>query len=228
MKISKLAVGALASLFMLASVSTKAAEISLFDWAFNVDGVTYEDSFGDVMPTTGSLDNSGLGTLNIEITSAGSYNIVAFFDFEIDEASNTFFNEYGDTFGMPAVGQSWEIDEPGYLFGDIYDNVLDATLDNFNNVDSFFPDDVSFAIGWDFTLAADQTGSIDFILQNTAPTTGFYLAQTDPDSDATIYFSSILDITSPDFNVQPVPEPMSIALFMLGLLGLNGAARRRV
>ena len=37
--------------------------------------------------------------------------------------------------------------EPGFLFGDIYTNVINGTLDNTNGVPSALPDDVSFALG---------------------------------------------------------------------------------
>src|SRR5690606_5502539 len=64
-----------------------------------------------------SDDGSDL-LLRYELTNTGSESItgltfVSFLDVEIDEAINTFFNEYGEVEGVPAPGQGFEIDEPG-------------------------------------------------------------------------------------------------------------------
>ena len=107
------------------------------------------------------------------------------------------------------------------LFGDIFDNFLVSNLDNTNNVPQGLEDDVSMALGWDFALNAGETATIQFNIQNTAAPTGFFLSQTDPDSNETIWFSSTLDISS-------VPEPSTIALLGLGLVGVGLSRRRKV
>ena len=48
----------------------------------------------------------------------GDHYFVAFFDHDIDFLDNGDINETGAVVGMPATGQSWEIDEPGYVNGD--------------------------------------------------------------------------------------------------------------
>jgi hypothetical protein len=206
----------------LAITSASAGVINLYDWAYYADGTTYENFLGDSMPTTGSLDSDGLGTLSWTTSTPGNHTFIAFFDHEIDEATNTFFNEYGAATGSPANGQSWEIDEPGYLFGDIYDNVLAGSLDNSNGVPITAPDDVSMALGWDFSLNPGFVATIQLLLSDKAPNSGFYLSQTDPDSSVTIYYSSSL-------NVAPVPIPGAVLLLGSGLLGLSavGWGRRK-
>ena len=225
MKINGWITNTLTLMCLLASSSSVAANISLADWAFNVDGTIYENFSGDAMPTSGSLDASGLGTLTLEITGTGSHSVVAFFDFDIDNATNSYFNEYASTTNLSllATGQSWEVDEPGYVFGDIYDNMLAGVLDNANSVELANPDDVSFALGWDFTLNVDEVASISFSLQGSMPTTGFYLTQTDPDSNngvgESLYFSSVLEVKS--VAAKPIPAPSTLLLFGLGLFAFN-------
>ncbi|MDJ0848956.1 MAG: hypothetical protein QNK04_11300 [Myxococcota bacterium] len=57
---------------------------------------------------------------------------LSFVDAEIDVARNAFFNELASTSGVLASGQGFEADEPGFLFGDIFDNLLLGDLDDTN------------------------------------------------------------------------------------------------
>lgn len=217
--------------------SASHAALLLEDWAFNIDGTLSEDYRGDDFPLDGTLDD-GLGTLSLEITGEGGHRVLGFFDFEIAEDTNTFFNEFGLATGNVGIGQSWEIDEPGFKFGDIYDHVviIDAVLDNTTGVTQGNEEDVAFAMGWDFSLLSDDVATIEYVITDVLPTSDFFLTQTDPDLNESIYFYSSLSIATtgtpsgPDVPPTEVPEPYTLPLVLLGLLGLwlRAGTRARV
>lgn len=200
------------------------ADIGLFEYGFNLDGTVSNITLGDPLPA-GVNDSAfnaatGLGSISYSVNTPGSHYFGLFVDHEIDELINTFFNEYGVVTGAatsagPFATLTWEIDEPGYVFGDIYSNFTSGNLDNSNGVPDTAPDDVSMALAWGFTLGPMESASIVMHVSPTAPAGGFYLAQRDPDSDASIYFSSSLTVRGD----ASVPDGGSTAGLLFGVLG---------
>jgi hypothetical protein len=203
-------------LFACAVPIASAVEISLFEGYVKVDGLT-TDLVNDLSFNIGTI------TVSFPLGSAGSHFVGVYVDYEIDELINTFYNEYGAvTVASPPDGLSWEIDEPGFVYGDIDDNFMAAppTLDNMNGVPMDAPDDVAMALGWDFLLGADETATIVFHLTTKQPAPGsFYLAQIDPDSQATLYMYTEFN---PSGGPGVIPEPGTWVLLLTGLT-LTGA-----
>jgi hypothetical protein len=213
----------LAALALAATLSSTNATpiIDLFEYGVNIDGAVSNNSAPAGVNISGFDTGTGLGTILMALSGAGPHYCSLFVDHEIDESINTFFNEFGTAAGAPVAGQSWEIDEPGYVFGDIYTNFVAGTLDNSNGVSPNSPDDVSMALGWNVTLASWESATAYFTLSETAPTSGFYLKHFDPDSGGAVYFSSALNVTgSPGGGVPDGGSTLALLLCACG--GLAG------
>lgn len=207
----------------------------LYDNLFNVNGTLTEGSFA-----IAGLDSSGFNTTtgegNLTFTFnpgvAGSYYFDAWFD---NDLSQPFFNEYGAVSGTPAAGQSWEIGDPTLYYNsgmppgglgsgvDIADDTALNTLSNTNNLpgntDNFLGNctstdpcngDASMAMGFAFTLAANQEEIITLSLLETAPTSGFYLQQIHP-------------VDGCDDNGANCANPSQLNLYMQGTATTQGA-----
>ena len=230
-----------------ASIQLASVSSGLDAFGLNIDGSIFYDLSGPTFPGEADLlsfdTTTGLGAVNVTIGTPGAHYVGFWIDHEIDEATNTFFNEEGTAHNLGDLesGQSWEIDEPGFISGDIFPfSFEDGALDNSVGVGfgtTVFPDDVSAALAWDFSLAAGETGVVSFLASTTEPTSGFYLSHSDPDSffdgdlDSTIYLSSSLgllqNLNPPPGPGAPVPEPATVGLLGIGALVAAGARRRR-
>ena len=147
------------------------------------------------------------------------------------------YNEYGTTGGTLAADQaglSWQIDVPDYNYvgglttpgaGTIVGNTATDSLSNTNFVpgqtddylspcsgDPTCNDYVSTALGFDFTLGANQEEVLSFTVSTTAPTSGFYLEQIHPadgsNNTETDLFYTATATTEP-IGVSGTPEPNS-------------------
>jgi len=203
----------LALMFVITLVSSASAvTYDMNESSTNRDGILTPGTTGTFTPDL---------SWNTTISTAGDHYYGVFIDVDIDEQSNTFFNEYGVANGTAAIGQSWEIDDP--YWGWIDDDFKHSDLWNTNYVPQGSEDDVSMALAWDFTLLIDQIASLSFVLSDIAPTSGFYLSHVDPDSNASLFFSSTLAIR--DVNV--IPEPSTFLLFGFSLAGFGIYLRKK-
>src|ERR1051326_614594 len=223
------------ALFISSALPASADPIALFQWVFNLDGTLY-DSLGGVgsdalsaafsmtPPATGAQ-----GLLTVLVNGAGPHSFAGFYDYELDQAVNGFTNEFGAVQNIAAksLALGWEIDEPGFVFGDIFDHIqLGASaLDNSNAVPAGSLDDPSIALGWQFSLLDGQSALISLSISETAPASGFSLAQFDPLSGTGLYYSTSLSI--PPAGPPPVAESRTLVVALIGLASFTAAMQTR-
>lgn len=152
--------------------------------------------------------------------------VIFFLDAEWDINENGYSNEYGEFLGagLPSGApsgaiafNSWEIDEPEYVYGDIYTHsAIDGLLDNTNAVPSTGPDDVSLSLGWVLgSIAPGQ--SVRITIQHlTAELNG--IAHSDPNSGATLFVNGYAEILGDPPPTNDVPEASTFALLSAGLI----------
>ena len=219
-------VAAFLSLFTISFATTpKAASVELFDLGLYVNGSVQSFTTPGDVACSGcvvNLNSAGIGSISFTLSGAGSNRIGLFVDFEIDESVNTFYNEYGESNGSAPAGLSWEIDEPGYVFGNIFDNFLAGSLDNTNAIPDTAPEDVSMALMWDLVLGANQSASLIFNIGLAQPASPFWLSHRDANSaDGELFLSSSLTIqNTANPPVNNVPEPSILWLLLPGLMAL--------
>ncbi len=219
------------------------AQTIVSETLFNEDGTVYDQQppttttpingganlsiisgFGNSGLSAGSAGGNyliGLGTLQYTVTGAGAHNFIAFVDDDANLAGG-FANDYGFVSGTLPSYLSWEIGNPI----PVGNNAAGSTpgsdlLDNANDTPGGTTD-IAFALGFDFTLSAGETATIDLALTSSAPGAGpyFYLGQGNNNGGGMDYYSGSLTIGSPG----PVSAPDNGATWISLLLGLTGLA----
>lgn len=190
-------------------------------------------AFSAVSPEfVSSLNAQNLGSfqfawVNTTGAAINDLTFTLFVDPDIDRDDNTYFNEYGEflSFALPVLAPSaviafsdWEIDEPEYVFGDIYTNANAGALDNSNGVPATgAADDVSMALL--FRVASLGAGETLTVTGTLSDTDAAGLSQYDPTSNAFLYFNGYAETTT-GAGSGDVPEPGSAILFLAGGAGL--------
>lgn len=180
-----------------------------------------------------TVDANGEGTFGWTYSNTSGAPLLnalflGFVDLEFDSLINGFTNEYGDFVALAVppstplggiTAYAWEIDEPGFFFGDIVQNLLAGMLDNTNSVPFNAKDDVGMALG--FSVGTLQPLDVMNLVFTLSRTDIGGLRQSDDDSPDSIYWNGYVSITSAPSNPPPgsdVPEPASAVLALSGLL----------
>jgi hypothetical protein len=220
---------------------------SLNEWCFYVNTLDLNHSCAEgATPTTFNPPVAGatyaaspgepdLGTVSI-VVGAGTYNVFAFFNYAVGAGS---YNQFATTVGTLTAGQVYSVDAPGdpsaggtvtpYSPGYLQNQYSLGTLDNTNHLSNSTCtstntcEPVAVSLGYTNIVVPDgKQELITFTVSSTPPSDGFYVAQTNPQSGDTLFFSA-------DPQVQQVgtPEPASMALIGSGLGLVFWAVRRR-
>jgi hypothetical protein len=225
----------------LAAGFSASAQTTVSETLFNEDGTVYDQQppttttpinggaglsilsgFGNTGISAGSAGGNylyGLGTMQYTVTGAGTYDFIVFIDDEADLA-NGFVNDYGFVSGTLPSYLSWEIGNPIPVGNNAANSSPGNDLLDDSNDTPGGSTDIAFALGFDFTLGANETATIDVALTSSAPeAASFVLGQgngDDPD-----YFSGTLNITP---NTPPVSTPDNGATWLILTMGLAGLA----
>jgi hypothetical protein len=168
---------------------------------------------------SGFNTSTGLGTLTYTYTGAAGNAFVNFFVDE--EVGVPFYNEFGSTGGgSPAAGEKWEIGDS--FASSIYSDVQNNSLTNSNLLPEGASNylgtctgacngDAATALGYSFNLLAGDEETLSLTISLTAPASGFYLDQTNPQdgtnggNQSDVYFS--LNELQTALNNGPPPPP---------------------
>jgi hypothetical protein len=160
----------------------------------------------------------------------------AFLDAEIDEATNTFFNEYGTVSGSAGFDVSdasqWQIDEPGFQNGLLLRNLFSGALNNSNSVPQNALNDVAMSLGFTRNLLwpGDTLRVQVLISQANHALSSFALVQHDQaDPAVTITLSGqashggLSGTIFGDSNTNGLPDPgEGLSNVLMVLQGTNG------
>jgi PEP-CTERM motif len=209
------------------------------------------------LDSSGFNASSGLGTLTFTFNPgmSGSYYIGGWFFIPV---SVPFYNEYGavNNVGSLDSGQSYQVDIPEYDVvsanqggGTILDNLASGSLNDTNSVtgttdnylnncgangggsaDTSCNDFVSMALGFNFTLGANQEEVITLELMSGAPG-GFSVEAIHPVDGSNATESDVFlsgGAVTETIGQSPIPEPASWSLAGMAFAFLAFCVRRRL
>ena len=156
-------------------------------------------------------------------TGATSFTNVFFsvlLDAEIDEATNTFYNEYGLVNGAPGQhaydASQWQIGEPGFQGGTLLKNLYAGSLNNSNSAPPTAVNDVAAALGFSLgTIPPGIAAAVTVMIsQQGHVLSAFSLSHhdSDPASANTVITLSGVITATPSQMLNPGPNQTLLVL----------------
>lgn len=152
------------------------------------------------------------------------------FLFFIDAQINSFVSttdEYGTVLGVIGNGaadadpDAWEIDERGFINGNLFNNLRNGILDNANAIPSSSPQDVALALSFELgALAPLMSKTVTILVSDNGSSLGNFALK---HHDLT-ELGDVLTISgqSSVLTGTAVPEPMTLLTFGMGMATLAG------
>jgi len=181
--------------------------------------------------TTLEPNSNTLGYYSITLGAGANQYAVAYMDYDLNFLQTGSFSDYGKVVGTAPAGVTYQLDDPNV--SSIFTNFQSNLLSNTNNVGipSGPPNeccDVAWAMGVTLTVPTGYLGLVTFTVSTTAPTSAFYLQQTNVTPTGVDGESLYLSETT---NLQQissaVPEPSTCAMMLLGFAGIGFMAYRQ-
>ena len=179
-----------------------AGSYSLNDWCFYVNTLDINHSCNNGSGTDNFLppvepgtfdyvhlnDSNTLGTATVTLAGGQSYNVFAIYNYDIADGGG--LNEFASAVGSLAIGQVYSVGVMGSRAtpGSLYSQFASGTLDSTNHLDSCSTPgscgDVAVSIGYtNLVVPAGSNTTVNFVVSNTPPDSGFYIAQTDSNTN---------------------------------------------
>ena len=163
-----------------------------------------------------------LGTVTITLGPGANQSVALYADYDVSYSSYLSFDDSASTSGARPAGTSFSVNNPNTssLFSDFAGNP--PTLDNLNWLPvgsaSGPPNeccDVAFALALgNINVLAGGSATATFAVTGIAPLSGFYIQQTNSDTQASIYLQGSVNVQNPGTG-GAVPEPSTLGMVLL-------------